>query len=62
MSFLQIVEEVKKVLAIQYLKNDDSSIKEIANTFGYAEQSGFVRAFKNGLENLLLHFKNYVYN
>lgn len=45
-SYIQIVEEVRRVLAIQYLRSGIASIKEIANILGYAEVSGFIRAFK----------------
>jgi len=45
-SYIQIVEEVRKTLAIQYIMNSTSSIKEISYTLGYSEPSAFVRAFK----------------
>src|SRR5690606_9540485 len=45
-SYLQIINEVRKFLAIDYMKNTDSSIKEISVVLGYSEPSGFVRAFK----------------
>lgn len=45
-SYLQIVEEVRKSLAIHYMRNSTSSVKEISTILGYAEPSAFVRAFK----------------
>lgn len=45
-SFIQIMEEVRKSLAVHYIKNSASSVKEISSILGYAESSGFVRAFK----------------
>lgn len=45
-SFLDIVEEVRKSLALHYIRRNSSSVKEIALILGYAESSGFVRAFK----------------
>lgn len=45
-SYIQIVEEVRKSLAIHYMFNSTSSVKEISAVLGYAEPSGFVRAFK----------------
>ena len=45
-TYIQIVEAVRKTLAIQYIKNSSSSIKEISYTLGYSEPSAFVRAFK----------------
>lgn len=45
-SYLQIVEEVRKSFAIHYIKKSSSTVKEIAAILGYSEPSGFVRAFK----------------
>lgn len=45
-SYLHIMEEVRMALAIHYVKNSTSSIKEISSILGYSEPSGFVRAFK----------------
>ena len=45
-SYIQIVEEVRKSLAIHYMTKSTSSVKEISAVLGYAEPSGFVRAFK----------------
>lgn len=45
-SYIQIVEEVRKSLAIHYMQNTTSSVKEISIILGYAEPSAFVRAFK----------------
>ncbi len=45
-SYLVIVEEVRKTLAIHYIENSSSSVKEIAAIIGYSEPSAFVRAFK----------------
>ncbi|MBA8988758.1 AraC-like DNA-binding protein [Sphingobacterium soli] len=46
-SYLQIVEEVRKSLAIHYIQKSSSSVKEISAILGYSEPSAFVRAFKN---------------
>jgi AraC-like DNA-binding protein len=45
-SYIRIVEEVRKSLAIHYVKTGTSSVKEISSILGYTEPSGFVRAFK----------------
>lgn len=45
-SYNQIVEDVKKSLAIHYIKHGNSTVKEIAHMLGYAETSGFAKAFK----------------
>lgn len=45
-SYQQIVEEVRKSLAVHYIENSSSSVKEISIVLGYSEPSAFVRAFK----------------
>ncbi len=45
-TYLQIVEEVRKTLALHYLGHDYYQVKDIAFILGYNEQSAFVRAFK----------------
>ncbi|MCK7555047.1 AraC family transcriptional regulator [Chitinophaga sedimenti] len=45
-SFLDILEEVRKSLAVRYIQNDAFTVKEISQVLGYAEPAGFVRAFK----------------
>ncbi len=45
-TYLHIVEEVRKTLALHYLSHDYYQVKDIAFILGYNEQSAFVRAFK----------------
>lgn len=45
-NFKDLCREVKKNLAVNYLKNQDSSISEIAYLLGYSEVSPFTRAFR----------------
>ena len=45
-SYLQILNEVRKELAIQYLRQSDLSTDEIAERLGYTETTNFRRAFK----------------
>ncbi len=45
-TFLEIVEEVRKNLSIHYLTSAHLQIKDIAYTLGYNEPSAFLRAFK----------------
>lgn len=45
-SYIRIIQEVRRALAVDYIKNTDAPIKEISVVLGYAESSGFVRAFK----------------
>jgi AraC-like DNA-binding protein len=45
-SYIRIIEEVRKSLAIHYTQTSSSSVKEISSILGYTEPSGFVRAFK----------------
>lgn len=45
-TYLEIVEEVRKNLALHYLKSENHQIKDIAYTLGYTESSAFLKAFK----------------
>lgn len=45
-TFLQILENVRKSLAISYIEHHNFSIKEVTYILGYNEQSAFLRAFK----------------
>ena len=40
------MDELRKEFAIEYLKNKNTSIKEIAYLLDYAESSSFIRSFK----------------
>jgi AraC-like DNA-binding protein len=44
--YLDIVDEVRKTLAENYLKSAHYSIKDISHILGYNEPSAFLRAFK----------------
>jgi AraC-like DNA-binding protein len=46
MTFKDVIESLKKELAFSYLKNDDLSIKEIADLLDYSDTSAFTRSFK----------------
>ncbi|WP_290796418.1 AraC family transcriptional regulator [Flavihumibacter sp. UBA7668] len=45
-SYSQIVDAVRKKLAVNYLENDNFSLKDIGHMLGYTEQTAFLRAFK----------------
>lgn len=45
-SFKEIVDNVRKELAMEYLKDKNNQIKDVAYSLGYNESSAFVRAFK----------------
>lgn len=45
-TYLEIVDEVRKNLAINYLTNRQLSVKDVTHILGYNEQSAFLRAFK----------------
>jgi AraC-like DNA-binding protein len=45
-TYLEIVEEVRKTLAINYLSSKQYQVKEVAHILGYNELSAFIRAFK----------------
>ena len=45
-SYKSVIDDLRKHFAIQYLKRDDLSIKEIAYLLDYTEPSSFIRSFK----------------
>ena len=45
-TYLEIVEEVRKNLALHFLKSENYQIKDVAYTLGYTESSAFLKAFK----------------
>ena len=45
-SFTQLLEEIRKQLAEQYLANSQMSLNEITYLLGFANQANFTRAFK----------------
>ena len=45
-SFRQVLESVRKMVAMQYIRNSGTSMTEIAFLLGFSEQSAFSRAFK----------------
>lgn len=45
-TFQSVMDELRKEFAIEYLKNKNTSIKEIAYLLDYAESSSFIRSFK----------------
>ncbi len=45
-TFLQIQDEVRKALALDYLRSGHHSVKDIAYMLGYNESSAFLKAFK----------------
>lgn len=45
-SFLQIVDDVRQKLAINYLSSGNYKVKDVAYILGYNEPGAFVRAFK----------------
>jgi len=46
MTFIQIREEVRQVLAEQYLALPKASVEQIAEWLGYAEPASFIHAYK----------------
>lgn len=45
-TFKQVLESIRKKLAMEYLKDEQLSFSEISYLLGYSEQSSFTRAFK----------------
>ena len=46
LTYKAVLDELRRQFALDYLKNDALSIKEIAYLLDYAESSSFVRSFK----------------
>ncbi|ARU56714.1 AraC family transcriptional regulator [Oleiphilus messinensis] len=46
-SFAQLRNEVRRMLADEYLLNLDLPVEQVANKLGYAESTSFINAFKN---------------
>jgi AraC-like DNA-binding protein len=46
LSFAELVEDTRRALALEYLKDRDNTLTEIAFLLGYSEVSAFNRAFK----------------
>jgi len=57
-TFFEIVAEVRKTMAINYLSTGNYQVKEIAYSLGYNESSAFVRAFKNWTGKTPLEYKD----
>jgi AraC-like DNA-binding protein len=55
-TYQQIVEEVRRKLAINYLTSN-YSIKDISHILGYNEQSAFVRAFKRWTKKTPMEYR-----
>jgi AraC-like DNA-binding protein len=45
-SFLDVVDKVRKTLSISYLASGNYQVKDVAYTLGYNDPSAFLRAFK----------------
>ena len=56
-SYQQIVEEVRKGLAINYLSKGYYQLKDIAQMLGYNEQPAFLRAFKRWTGKTPAHYR-----
>lgn len=56
--FSSLLDEVRKEIAVDLLRNEDKQISEIANSLGYSEQSAFNRAFKRWFSCTPLEFRN----
>lgn len=57
-SYRQVVESVRKDLAIDYLKESDMPVGEIAFVLGFSHQSAFNHAFKRWTGRSPLAFRN----
>ena len=55
--FNQIVKNVQKIMALNYLESKELSIDEIAYLVGYTETSSFYRAFKSWTGKTVLQYR-----
>ena len=55
--FNQIVKNVQKIMALNYLESKELSIDEIAYLVGYTETSSFYRAFKGWTGKTVLQYR-----
>ncbi|MNF14031.1 HTH-type transcriptional regulator VirS [compost metagenome] len=46
MSFTQLVDQIRRDLAMAHLKQQTLSVTQLASLLGYSETSAFSRAFK----------------
>jgi AraC-like DNA-binding protein len=57
-SYQQLVDEVRKSLALQYLSSGQYPLKEISYILGYNEISAFSRAFKRWTGAAPMHYQS----
>lgn len=57
-SFIQIVDEVRRKLAVHYLSSGAYQVKDVAYILGYNEQSAFIRAFRRWTGKTPLEYVN----
>lgn len=58
LTYKQVLDELKRQFAIDYLTNKDLSVKEIAYLLDYAEPSSFIRSFKRWTGKSPKEFRN----
>lgn len=61
-TYQQRVQQVRLLLAQQYLKDPHLSLHEIALLLGYSEQSAFQRAFKKWTHQTPQNWRNHLHN
>ncbi|MGD8803865.1 MAG: helix-turn-helix transcriptional regulator [Gammaproteobacteria bacterium] len=57
-SFRALLDNVRKMAAIQYIKNPVNSMSDIAFLLGFSEQSAFSRAFKKWTGTSPIKYRN----
>jgi len=57
-SFRRIQDDVRKNLALDYLKNTSMNVDQIAGRLGYSETTNFRRAFKQWTGDVPSHYQN----
>lgn len=57
-SYQRILDEVRKEMAIEYLRNSNLPIEEIAALIGYSDPSNFRKAFRRWTQNAPSYYRN----
>ena len=55
--YKQLIDELRKEFAMNYLKKDELSISEVAYLLDYADASAFVRSFKRWTQMTPVQFR-----
>ena len=57
-SYQKLLDEVRKEMAIEYLRNSSLPIEEVAQLVGYNDPSNFRKAFRRWTQNVPSYYRN----